>query len=333
MAIHYDLTAQGDTLWARAWGFDESLEDVQSYGLAIIEACREHGVTRVMCDERELEYRLNTFEHYEAAEFIAQQVPALAKAAIVCNPHYLPAADLYEDVAVNRGLMLRVFTDIERARAWLEGSALTEPAPEYAAPAASPDPGERVAPSPIPRLQPVLSLAGFVVSPALLYVMLSGVALTLSQGGRVLIWPAAGLALTLVLHQGNRALPGIGLGAFLVISLQRVLMGQAPDEGWWPVLCVASGAMLQAGTGAWLCRMHAEPIERTMERAPDLLRLMLWGGGVGAMIAVSVGVTALTLAGALTTEAAGYAWWQGYTANALGVVSFTPTSLYLPQCR
>ena len=334
MAIHYDLTAQGDTLQVRAWGFDESLEDVQSYGLAIIEACREHGVTRVMCDERELEYRLNTFEHYEAAEFIAQQVPALAKAAIVCNPHYLPAADLYEDVAVNRGLMLRVFTDIERARAWLGGSALTEPAPESAAPsAASPDPEVHVAPSPISRLQPALSLAGFVVSPALLYVMLSGVALALSQGGRVLMWPAAGLALALVLHQGNRALPGIGLGAFLVISLQRVLMGQTPDEGWWLALCVASGAMLQAGTGAWLCRMHTENVERTMERAPDLLRLILWGGGVGAMIAVSVGVTGFTLAGALTTETAGYAWWQGYAADALGVVLFTPVSLYLLQCR
>jgi hypothetical protein len=30
MAIHYDLTVQGDTLHVRVWGFDESLEDVQS---------------------------------------------------------------------------------------------------------------------------------------------------------------------------------------------------------------------------------------------------------------------------------------------------------------
>ena len=129
MAIHHDLTVKGDTLEARAWGFDESLEDVQSYGLAIIQACREQGVTRVLCDERELEYRLNTFEHYEAAEFIAQQVPAVAKAAIVCNPQSLPAADLYEDVAVNRGLMLRIFTDIDQAWAWLEDTAPSGRAP------------------------------------------------------------------------------------------------------------------------------------------------------------------------------------------------------------
>ena len=129
MAIHHDLTVKGDTLEARAWGFDESLEDVQSYGLAIIQACREQGVTRVFCDERELEYRLNTFEHYEAAEFIAQQVPAVAKAAIVCNPQSLPAADLYEDVAVNRGLMLRIFTDIDQAWAWLEDTAPSGRAP------------------------------------------------------------------------------------------------------------------------------------------------------------------------------------------------------------
>lgn len=334
MAIHYDLTVQGDTLQARAWGFDESLEDVQSYGLALIDACREHGVTRVMCDERELDYRLNTFEHYEAAEFIAQQVPALAKVAIVCNPHCLPAADLYEDVVVNRGLMLRIFTDIDQARAWLEGAALTKQAPGLAAPAAdSPDSGARVESTPVPRLQTALSLAGFVVLQALLYVMLSMLALALSQDGRVLVWPAAGLALALVLHQGNRALPGIGLGAFLVISLQRASMVQAPDDGWLPGLCLTGGAILQAGAGAWLCRKQVEPVEGALERASDLLRLMLWGGGVGAMMAVSVGVTALTLTGALTTEAAGYAWWQGYTADAWGVVLFTPVSLYLLQRR
>lgn len=329
MAIHYDLTVQGDTLHVRVWGFDESLEDVQSYGLAIIEACRGQGVTRVLCDERQLEYRLNNFEHYEAAEFIATQAPAVARAAIVCNPRCLPAVGLYEDVAVNRGLMLRMFTDIDEAWAWIDGSTLAKPAPEQAAPATTaPDP---MSPTPAPRLQTALSLAGLVAVPALLYVMLSGLSLALSQGGQAPIWPAAGLALALVLHQGHRALPGIGLGAFLVISLQRGLMGQAPDVGGWPALCVASGAMLQAGVGAWLCGKHLGPVEGRLERVRDLLRLVLWGGGMAAMLAASVGVTALTLAGALTTAAAGYAWWQGYAADVLGVVLFTPASLYLLQ--
>jgi hypothetical protein len=119
MAIDYTVTQDGDTLLVHAKGFDGSLEEVQAYGMAIIKACLAHGVTHVLCNESELEYRLNTLDTYEVAEFIAQQVPALTKAAIVCHPRFIAAVSFWEDVAVNRGLRVRAFTDVVAARDWL----------------------------------------------------------------------------------------------------------------------------------------------------------------------------------------------------------------------
>lgn len=122
MAIHHTLTFEPDLLLVTASGFDESLADLETYGLAIIHACVEHGVTRVLCDETALEYRLDTVDTYRAAEFMSQHVPALAKAAIVCQPRGLEAACFWEDAAVNRGLHVRVFTDLAAARSWLQDS-------------------------------------------------------------------------------------------------------------------------------------------------------------------------------------------------------------------
>jgi len=73
----------------------------------------------VFCDETALEYRLGTFDTYQAAEFIAENVPALAKVALVCNAKFMSDASFFEDVVVNRGLTLRFFTDPEVAMRWL----------------------------------------------------------------------------------------------------------------------------------------------------------------------------------------------------------------------
>lgn len=121
MAIHFATTVQGDTLFVKASGYDESLAEVEQYGLAVITECLKHGVTRVLCDERELEYRLNTFDTYEAAGVVAEHAPHVARVAIVCQPRMLPDALGWETFAVNRGLTVRVFDDLDEARNWLQG--------------------------------------------------------------------------------------------------------------------------------------------------------------------------------------------------------------------
>ncbi len=119
MAIDYSFTHEDNLLVVQASGFDESLAQVQNYGLAIIQACLEGGYTRVLCDETGLEYRLGTLDTFEAAEFIAGQAARVGKIAVVCNAQAIGDAAFWEDVVVNRDLTARVFNDVEVARRWL----------------------------------------------------------------------------------------------------------------------------------------------------------------------------------------------------------------------
>jgi hypothetical protein len=120
MAIEYVLKAEGDLLTVKTSGFDENLKEVEEYGLAILEACTAGHYSRVLCDETELEYRLSTFDTFQSAEFLASQAPRIGKAAIVCNARFIGEARFWETVAVNRGLTVRVFKDVQSARNWLE---------------------------------------------------------------------------------------------------------------------------------------------------------------------------------------------------------------------
>jgi len=122
MAIDFTTEVDDGTLVVTSRGFDESPEQVQAYGMAVIDACVQAGVTRVLCDERKVEYRLNTVDTHAAASFIAKYAPRIARGAIVCNPAYIDDAQFWENVAANRGLPVRVFKHIDDAWAWLRDS-------------------------------------------------------------------------------------------------------------------------------------------------------------------------------------------------------------------
>jgi hypothetical protein len=122
MSIQYSLKTEGDLLTVKTSGFDESLQEVEQYGMAIIEACLAGNHSQVLCDESELEYRLSTLDTYRSAEYLAAQVPRLARVALVCNEKFIKDAHFWETVAVNRGMMIRVFKNVESARHWLEAA-------------------------------------------------------------------------------------------------------------------------------------------------------------------------------------------------------------------
>ena len=119
MAIHFTTRIDGALLRVEAHGFDESLEEVMAYGSALIEQCLTHQLTRVLCDERALEYRLNTLDTYALATWISEQVPHLARIALVSAPAAAADAQFWENVAVNRGLTVRAFQDPAAAEHWL----------------------------------------------------------------------------------------------------------------------------------------------------------------------------------------------------------------------
>jgi hypothetical protein len=119
MAITFEMKVEDDVLFVTARGRDESTEEVLEYGKSLIEKAAEAGVTHVLCDERQLEYALDTMQIFESARQIANMASRVAKVAIVCNPEDVEDGLFWETVAVNRGLLVSMGTDMDRAKAWL----------------------------------------------------------------------------------------------------------------------------------------------------------------------------------------------------------------------
>jgi hypothetical protein len=120
MAISFEHEIQDDLLVVNASGFDESLRDPMDYGMAVLTIALEHGCRGILCDERHLEYRLGTLDLFDLAGAAAQHVPRTLLVALVPDASGIEDAKFYETVAVNRGVQVRAFIDIDEARRWLD---------------------------------------------------------------------------------------------------------------------------------------------------------------------------------------------------------------------
>lgn len=121
MAITFQACIEDDLLIITASGRDEHVQEVIDYGISVIDLAVKKSVKRVLCDERNLEYALNTFDTFRVAEAIAARAPRLVRVAIVCGAAFLQDGKFWETVSVNRGLLVRVDTDIVQATEWLAG--------------------------------------------------------------------------------------------------------------------------------------------------------------------------------------------------------------------
>ncbi len=119
MAIECDIQVKEGYLHVHAWGQGDSMEEVQQYGLKVVEAAAAAGIAQALCDEREVEYHVGELEMYECARLMAEVSPPGGKAAIVYDAAHLEIGQFWETVAVNRGLTVRAFTNIEDAENWL----------------------------------------------------------------------------------------------------------------------------------------------------------------------------------------------------------------------
>ncbi len=119
MAIQHTIMADRHLLRARAWGFDENLQQVQAYGMAVLTGAIENQCTQIICDETELVYTLSTLDTFELAQLVSRLAPRVGRVAIVVNPKQIRDARFWETVAVNRGASVRVFPTTDAAEEWL----------------------------------------------------------------------------------------------------------------------------------------------------------------------------------------------------------------------
>lgn len=82
--------------------------------------CRESHCRRVLADAREHVGGIDILDLHQIGEQISRELPRGSVVAVVVSVSRLEMDRHLETVAVNRGVLLRLFTDTEEARFWLE---------------------------------------------------------------------------------------------------------------------------------------------------------------------------------------------------------------------
>jgi len=123
--MSYDLKIEkkDDFLWVTATGRERTLEIILAMERDILQACVENKVTLVLLDIRPLEGLREMMEAYDIPDkyFPKMKDPSvITRIVIVDRKESKRNNNFFENVAVNRGFNLRIFSDSDKAVEWLK---------------------------------------------------------------------------------------------------------------------------------------------------------------------------------------------------------------------
>ncbi|ANG62434.1 hypothetical protein A8C75_07990 [Marinobacterium aestuarii] len=159
----------------------------------------------------------------------------------------------------------------------------------------------------------------------IVYALVGRLALLLAipPGYATAIFPSAGIAVAALLIWGNRLWPGVFLGSMLLNGWVGLEQGALSLVALQLSLGAASGAALQALTGAWLVqRVVGYPTSQSREQ--DIFRFMLLAGPVACLVNASVGATSLYAGGVISIAEYGYSWFTWWVGDTIGVLIAAP---------
>lgn len=146
-----------------------------------------------------------------------------------------------------------------------------------------------------------------------------GLSLAIPPGYATAIFPAAGIALAVLLTQGRALVWGVVLGSLLMNWL-------ASPEHPFIALAIALGAGMQAWTGSYLIERGLGKDLR-LDQEQQILHFQLLGGPLSCLISASLGTLCLRIAGLLQPEDWAISWLTWWIGDTLGVLVLAPLSL------
>lgn len=161
-----------------------------------------------------------------------------------------------------------------------------------------------------------------------------GLLLALPAGFASPLWPAAGVAVLLVMRLGYACLPGVAAGSLLSNITAgagggAVMLWPEPGTPYAALAAVAAGAAAQAGLAVWLVRQVANATPPGGFGVWPILRMLFRAGPLTCVVNATVALWVLPAFANQPPEerlAAALVWWLG---DALGVLGFMPLGLVL----
>ena len=89
----------------------------------MVEACKQHGRSKVLLDCRRMTGRMPVIDRFDVAAYGAGKREQLRRFALLNREDVVLPDNFVRNVAVNRGLDMKVFTDFEEAERWLTTSS------------------------------------------------------------------------------------------------------------------------------------------------------------------------------------------------------------------
>jgi PAS domain S-box-containing protein len=164
-----------------------------------------------------------------------------------------------------------------------------------------------------------LSYVGLISVVAAVYFAAAKLSLLLAipPGYATAVWPPSGLALAAVLLAGNRAWPGIWLGAALAnVTVQSSVLA---------ALFIGTGNTLEAVVGASLIR-HFIGVPRRFERGEDVFKFVGLVA-IASTVAATIGVLSIVATGAIPWAHFPVHWWTWWQGDTTGIIIVTPLIL------
>ena len=169
------------------------------------------------------------------------------------------------------------------------------------------------------RLLWILAISLLVAVAALVSVVLT------SFGSLTAIWPVNAIVLV-ALVRGPRErswMAGIGLGAFVALSVPILLAGGSPASA----LLLAGVNLIETAAAVWLLRVFGL-LDRDLTRPTGLLGFVICaavfapavGAALGAPVVAGLGLSSYAVA-----------WWDFWSADALGMMLVAPFGLVLTR--
>jgi PAS domain S-box-containing protein len=159
-----------------------------------------------------------------------------------------------------------------------------------------------------------------------------GLALAFDQSFLTPVWPAAGVALAILILLGYGMWPGVLLGSLLLCCVTFSSVGSNWLATTGAALCVAAGNTLAALAGAWLVEAYAGGREAFRQPHTILLFVALAAVGTTALNATS-GVLAYGLAHLAGWQTPGRLWLAWWLGDIVGVIVFAPLILVWSDFR
>lgn len=176
-----------------------------------------------------------------------------------------------------------------------------------------------------------------IIAVAILYYLTGqlGLLLAVPPGYATVIWPASGIALGALLAFGGALWPGIFIGSFV---LNSVIGGAYSAETGLVyeklavAAAIAGGSTAQALVARWLIgRSVGMPID--LKGIRDALTLFVVAAPVSCVVAASVGVASLYIAGVVPIAGIAHNWLTWWTGDVLGILIFLPIVLIAPGAK